>query len=90
MATLVELTDQVRSLSLLTTNDVSDAQIIIYINQGLTKAAGLFDWPWLQTGSTVTITGGDPEVTLPSGWARLRAVMIDGEGTRLREIQEQI
>ena len=88
MADLDAILAQVRTLSLLTVGDISDADVTVFINEGYNDLSSLFEWPWLQAQATATITADTAAVTPPSGWAKIRAVMLDGESGRLRQIQD--
>lgn len=85
--TLTEIIAMVRDLCLLSTDDISDSDIEDFIQEGYRRIAGMFDWPWLEASTTSSdITGGSEDVTLPADFARLRAVLIEGEKDKLAEI----
>ncbi len=77
----------VRQLCLLSTDDLSDTNLGIFVNDGLNKLAGMFDWPWLEAATTSTdITGGTANVDLPADFGRARAILVEGDPDKLAEI----
>lgn len=88
--TLTEILAMVRSLSLLSTDDLSDSDMEDFVQEGNRRLAGMFDWPWnTSVSTTADITGGSSQVTLPSDLARMRVVLIDGEKEKLAEISAE-
>lgn len=88
--TLTEMWDLIRSICLLSNEDISDNDLTAFVNEGQRRIAGMFDWPWLTATSTTSdITGGNPSITLPADFARARTVLLDGEDTKLAEISAE-
>ena len=80
----------VRSVSLLSTDDIADADVTIFLNEGQRRLAGALDWPWLKAvDDTLTIASPATASFLPADFARARALVIEDEDTKLAEISDQ-
>lgn len=74
---LTALLAAVRRQTNLTTADVSDADVTAILNEGIQEIASLKRWDWLYTDSTISVTAGTVEYTLPADFNFMGFVMQD-------------
>jgi hypothetical protein len=72
MATdLASLRSLVRTQTLVETDDVADSVLNTHLNAGLNKLSLLFEWPFLEADTTLTVAADTQTVALPSDYRML-------------------
>ena len=74
MPTLSDLRGVVRNQTLAESDDVSDANIHLYLNQGLRELSMAFRWPWLEATTTVDVVAATASYALPADYRKLFVV----------------
>lgn len=72
---LTTLRDRVRALTGIKLTDLrSDEQIDVVLNECYQEVLQISDWPFLRTSTTVTLTSGTDEFTMPTGFQEIHSV----------------
>lgn len=66
---------QVRLLTLIDSTNVSDADIVTIINNGMQEISVMSDWAWLEETATASLTDSQQTVALPNDFDRLIALV---------------
>ena len=74
MPSLTNLIDVVRSQTLAEADDVSDANLTLFLNQGIRRLSTMFRWPWLEASYDVDVVAATASYALPSDFRRLFVV----------------
>lgn len=74
MPDLTSIRSVVRTLTLAETDDVSDANVNLFVNQGYRMLSTLFRWPWLEATSNITTVADTASYALPADYRRLYAI----------------
>jgi hypothetical protein len=82
--TITELTAWVRRQTLVTTAELSDADLMALLQQGLLDTATRWEWPWCYAEATIALVGGTPTYNLPADTMWIKALIHDGEGANAR------
>lgn len=74
------LTSRVRSRLEATTDDqrLTDAEILLCINDGMASLSEERDWPWLEATTTISLVAGTTSYPLPSNATRLHLLSVGG------------
>lgn len=72
---------QIRTLTLIEETNVSDAEIVEIINNGMYEISLASEWPWLQETSTVTTVADQQAYTLPADFEFAIALVDDDNDT---------
>lgn len=79
-----DIRDYARELTLVESDDWSDAKVNALINQGIRELSTLYDWPYLEAEDTISLLADQDEYSLPSDFSDLIEVIGDG-GEELTE-----
>lgn len=66
----------------LTTSDVSDADVLLIINEGIREVSTQTRWEFLHTAATLATTSGTAEISLPADFMFMNLVSKNGEKDR--------
>lgn len=86
MASLTELRDYVRHMTLVELDDITDTEMTAFLNEGYRRLANRFPWPWLQASSTITTVAADADYALPADFRKITAIVEDAEERRLTRL----
>lgn len=70
MADLDAIRAKIRLLTLVGTADLSDAELLTLVNEGLYQVSTKFDWPFLQATTTITTADGTSAYAIPADHVR--------------------
>lgn len=78
--TATQMTSRVRSrLQALADDDrLSDAEILVCINDGMASFSEERDWPWLEATTTIPLVAGTASYALPASATRLHLLSVNG------------
>ena len=76
----LSLRNRVRRQSLITTEELTDAEINQDLEQGILDTATLYAWPWMRTVGTIVLADGTAEYNLPADLMYLQNLIHDGVG----------
>lgn len=80
--TRAEILAMVRTLTLIESTNVSDADIVILINQGIHEVSVVTDWAFLEASATISLVADDRDYALPADYDRFLALVDDdNDGT---------
>jgi hypothetical protein len=82
--TLAELRAWVRRQTLVTTGELSDANLTIILGQGLIDVASRYQWPWAYATDTIDLADGTSSYALPDDMMELDDLVYSGEGPGAR------
>jgi hypothetical protein len=74
MPDLASIRSVVRTLTLAETDDVSNTNVDLFINQGYRWLSTQFRWPWLEATATITVAADVASYDLPADYRKLWAV----------------
>ena len=74
MPDLASIRSVVRTLTLAETDDVSNTNVDLFINQGYRWLSTQFRWPWLEATSSITVVASTASYALPSDYRQLWSV----------------
>lgn len=77
------LKDNVRLVSVIEDTNVTDAQIVVLLNQGIEEIATVFPWPWLEETANVSLTADTRTVALPNDYLTGAVLVDDDNDTEL-------
>lgn len=81
MPDLADLRAVVRSQTLVEADDVSEATLNLFLNQGYRELSVAFPWPWLQAEATISTVADQSAYSLPTDYRKLFSVA-DEDATR--------
>lgn len=84
MPTRTEIKDWTRQQTLVEEADFADVKLDAVINEGIRKVAQLFEWPFLESSTTITLVDATQTYALPEDFASI-VIAIGSDGTQLRE-----
>lgn len=79
-----ELRSWVRRQTLVTTGELSDADLNAILFQGLVDTASRYHWPWTYKTATISLVDGTTNYALPTDLMELDDLVYDGEGPGAR------
>lgn len=88
--TLAQLKALIRTQTLVETDDVSDAELLTFLNNGINELTVRFRWPFLEKSSTISAANGTQAYSLPADYSRLVAVVDNDNTTRLTRITPEL
>lgn len=80
----------VRLNTLVETDDVSDAELLKYINLGYQEIASLYRWPWLETSASINVTASTQSYSLPADHLRSISIVDASEKRKLERISADL
>lgn len=83
---LSEIRDNVRLVTLIDANTVTDAELNTIINQGLYEVSTAFSWPWLETTTDLSLTADVRYIDLPDNYDFGIALIDDDHDSALEHI----
>jgi len=86
MASLAELRTYVRHMTLVELDDITDAELTAFLNEGYRRLANRFPWPWLQETATITTVAAQADYARPTDLRRVVAIVEDAEDRRLARL----
>jgi hypothetical protein len=86
VADLATLRAIVRNQTLAESDDVSEANLNTFINQGLRELSVAFNWPWLQATDDIDVVADTQAYDLPSDYRKLFVVRDNDKRRTLRRI----
>ncbi len=84
MPTRTEIKDWARQQTLVEIEDFADIKLDAVINEGIRKVAQLFEWPFLEAETSITLVDAQQTYDLPTDFASV-VIAIGSDGTQLRE-----
>lgn len=86
---LQDLVDRARSLSGIRLESIrSDEQIQTLLNETYEEVLGLHPWPFLRGDETVALSAGSSDITLPSTFRYISAVLADDKRLKQTTVDE--
>lgn len=86
MADADALRSYIRTQTLVESDDLSDAELLTFLNDGIYRVSVRMRWPWLETTGTITTVADQEGYTLPSDYRKLVAIVDNDEKRRLRRV----
>ena len=88
--TVTEILAAIRRQTLVTstTGDLSDADLTEIFEEGYNIVSATHRWPWLEASANLDVTAATVAVTLPTGFAFMRAIVRNGKSYSLQEIPQ--
>lgn len=90
--TVDELRALVRQTTMVDSGDISDAQLLLWINDGIDDVSQRYEWPWLETQDTFSTADGTQAYALSGLTGDIQEILwviITGEGEPLYPISAQ-
>lgn len=81
--TISELIDRVRLKTLIDDTDITDAEMLLWFNDGLFDIAMRQEWDWLYDTEDITTVASQANYTLSNTWTQIISIQEDATKNRL-------
>ena len=80
----------VRTNTLIESDDVTDTELLVYLNNAYNEIAAAYRWPWLETSANITVVAGTQAYAQPADYLRTIAIVDASEKRKLERISSDL